>query len=227
MNPKIEYFRLDEILGADLNPKDHDIGMIIQSIKRFGFTSPLLRNEKTQKLVAGHGRLEALINMFKNKYSAPKGILIDTEDNMWLVPVMTGLEFENEEEALTYLIADNKLTELGGWNEHNLLASLSSIDKNLDGVGFDENDIQVLFENVDKDWEADNTDRGLGDPRIKFRLIFDNDQQQTMFFKFLEYLANNSDIENVAGRLTEHCKGYTNGWDTNWLGKTIRIKYRT
>jgi len=32
-----------------------------------------------------------------------------------------------------------------------------------------------------------------------------------MFFKFLEYLANNSDIENVAGRLTEHCKGYTNG----------------
>ena len=68
-----------------------------------------------------------------------------------------------------------------------------------------------MFENVDKDWEADNTDRGLGDPRIKFRLIFDNDQQQTMFFKFLEYLANNSDIENVAGRLTEHCKGYTNG----------------
>jgi len=152
-----------------------------------------------------------LPRMFKNKYSAPKGILIDTEDNMWLVPVMTGLEFENEEEALTYLIADNKLTELGGWNEHNLLASLSSIDKNLDGVGFDENDIQVLFENVDKDWEADNTDRGLGDPRIKFRLIFDNDQQQTMFFKFLEYLANNSDIENVAGRLTEHCKGYING----------------
>ena len=171
MEPKIKYFRLDEIIGADLNPKDHDIGMIIQSIKRFGFTSPLLRNEKTEKLVAGHGRLEALINMFKNKYSAPKGILIDTEDNMWLVPVLTGLEFENEEEALTYLIADNKLTELGGWNEHNLLASLSTIDKMLEGVGFDESDIQALFERVNSDWEEDNTDRGLGDPRIKFRLI--------------------------------------------------------
>ena len=54
MEPKIKYFRLDEIIGADLNPKDHDIGMIIQSIKRFGFTSPLLRNEKTEKLDIFH-----------------------------------------------------------------------------------------------------------------------------------------------------------------------------
>ena len=80
----------------------------------------------------------------------------------------------------------------------------------LEGVGFDESDIQALFERVNSDWEEDNTDRGLGDPRIKFRLIFDDDKQQHNFFKFLEYLNKNSDIENVAGRLTEHCKGYLN-----------------
>jgi len=206
MQPKIKYFRIDEIIGADLNPKDHDIGVVIHSIKRFGFTSPLIRNESNEQLVAGHGRLEALIKMYKAEYSLPKGILKD-EDGMWLVPVITGLNFENEEEALTYLIADNKLTEMGGWDQQTLLSILDSIKDDLDGVGFDESDIQALFEDVEADWESDDTDRGLGDPRIKYRLIFDNSQQQTQWFKFLEWLNDNSDIESMNGRLQEHIRG--------------------
>ena len=73
MEPKVKYIRIDKIIGADINPKDHDIGVLITAIQRFGFTSPLIRNEDTQKLVAGHGRLEALITMFKSGYSLPKG----------------------------------------------------------------------------------------------------------------------------------------------------------
>ena len=51
---------LSEITEADRNVKDHDIGAIHESMNRFGFTSPLLMNEATKKLVAGHGRVEAL-----------------------------------------------------------------------------------------------------------------------------------------------------------------------
>jgi hypothetical protein len=207
MQPQIKYIRLDQIYGADLNPKDHDIGVIINSIKRFGFNAPLIQNESDQKLVAGHGRLEALIKMYKSQYSVPKGILSD-EDNMWLVPVLTGLSFENEEEALSYLIADNKLTEIGGWDKDLLLNMLKNIE-NLDGVGFDLDDIDIMQNDVDGNWEADDTDRGLGDPRIKYRLIFDNEKHQSDWFKFLEWLNNNSDIENFAGRLTEHCRSIT------------------
>jgi ParB-like chromosome segregation protein Spo0J len=205
MEPKVKYFRLDEIIGADLNPKDHDIGVIISSIKRFGFTSPLIRNERTKKLIAGHGRLEALIKMFKAGYSLPKNIL--TDDDMWLVPVITGLDFENEEEAMSYLIADNKLTEVGGWDEETLLAILDTVKDDLEGVGFDESDMQSLYENIESDWEDDDTDRGLGDPRIKYRLIFDNEKQQANWFKFLEWLNNNSDVDGFPARLTEHVKG--------------------
>ena len=167
MEPKVKYIRIDKIIGADINPKDHDIGVLITAIQRFGFTSPLIRNEDTQKLVAGHGRLEALITMFKSGYSLPKGIL--KEDDMWLVPVVTGLNFENEEEALSYLIADNKLSEVGGWNEQALLDMLKDID-NLEGVGFDHNDAQDILDNMEAEWDADDTDRGLGDPRIKHRV---------------------------------------------------------
>ena len=186
MEPKVKYFRLDEIIGADLNPKDHDIGVIISSIKRFGFTSPLIRNERTKKLIAGHGRLEALIKMFKAGYSLPKNILVD--DDMWLVPVITGLEF-------------------GGWDEETLLAILDTVKDDLEGVGFDESDMQSLYENIESDWEDDDTDRGLGDPRIKYRLIFDNEKQQANWFKFLEWLNNNSDVDGFPARLTEHVKG--------------------
>tara|TARA_R110002020_G_scaffold268284_4_gene483483 strand:- start:1288 stop:1917 length:630 start_codon:yes stop_codon:yes gene_type:complete len=205
MEPKVKYIRIDEILGADINPKDHDIGVLITAIKRFGFTSPLIRNDDTKKLVAGHGRLEALINMYKSEYSLPRGILKD-EDGMWLVPVVTGLNFENEEEALSYLIADNKLSEIGGWDEKALLDMLKDID-NLEGVGFDHTDAQEILDNIEADWEADDTDRGLGDPRIKYRMVFDDTTQQGNWFKFLEWLKDNSDINSVSGRLVEHVKG--------------------
>ena len=205
MEPKVKYIRIDEILGADINPKDHDIGVLIIAIKRFGFTSPLIRNDDTKKLVAGHGRLEALINMYKSEYSLPRGILKD-EDGMWLVPVVTGLNFENEEEALSYLIADNKLSEIGGWDEKALLDMLKDID-NLEGVGFDHTDAQEILDNIEADWEADDTDRGLGDPRIKYRMVFDDTTQQGNWFKFLEWLKDNSDINSVSGRLVEHVKG--------------------
>lgn len=213
MQPQIKYIRLDQIYGADLNPKEHDIGVIIQSIKRFGFNAPLIINDANEKLVAGHGRLEALIKMFKAKYMTPKGILVD-QDNMWLVPVLTGLSFENEEEALSYLIADNKLTEAGGWDQGKLLQMLKTIENNLEGVGFDLDDIQIMDDmfngNNQPSSEDDNTDRGLGEPQIKYRLVFDNERHQSDWFKFLEWLKANSDIDNFALRLTEHFRGIIN-----------------
>ena len=210
MRPKIKYFRIDELYGAELNPKEHDIGVIIQSIRRFGFNAPLIKNEEDNKLVAGHGRLEALIKMYKGKYMPPKGILSD-EDNMWLVPVVTGLSFENQEEALAYLIADNKLTEAGGWDQEKLVDMLKKIESNLDGVGFDLDDLAIMDDilngNNPPGNDEDNTDRGLGEPQIKYRLVFDNERHQSDWFKFLEWIKNNSDIDNFALRLTEHFKG--------------------
>ena len=50
MSMSIKYMRLDEILGADENPKDHDIGTIIESIKRTGFNSQLIMNSSTKEI---------------------------------------------------------------------------------------------------------------------------------------------------------------------------------
>ena len=56
----IKKVKLSEIQTADKNPKDHDVGAIYQSMKRFGFVAFPLINSTTDKLLAGHGRLKTL-----------------------------------------------------------------------------------------------------------------------------------------------------------------------
>ena len=44
---------------------------IYQSIKRFGFTQPIMMNENTGKLLAGHGRLQTLQTMKQSGEKVP------------------------------------------------------------------------------------------------------------------------------------------------------------
>ena len=172
------------------------------SINRFGFNVPLIINDTSGKLVAGHGRLQALISMYSSKYGLPKNIMKD-DDGMWLAPVMVGNDFANEEEAMAYLLADNKLTELGGWDSEKLLEGLKGID-NLEGVGYDSEDIQNLYEDIKNENKIEpvDSDRGLGNPRVIYRLVFDNKDQQERWYKYLHALYDEySDVESIGSRV--------------------------
>ena len=152
MDIQVEYIPLTDIVEADINPKDHDIGQIYQSIKRFGFTQPIMMNEKTGKLLAGHGRLQTLQTMKDAGEKLPNRI--KEKDGDWLVPVLKGISFEDDMEAQAYLIADNRLTELGGWNTGDLVESLQEMIENgldLDGIGYDFDDLENLVLDIDRD----------------------------------------------------------------------------
>ena len=150
---EIEYIDLDDIIEADSNPKDHDIGVIYQSIKRFGFNNPIMLNEATGKLLAGHGRLQTLKMMKDNGEPAPDRINVekDLEDDrieFWYVPVLKGVSIENVAEAQAYLLADNRITELGGWQPMDLMESLTDIIEqtgNLEGTGYDLEDVETIL----------------------------------------------------------------------------------
>lgn len=113
MTVEIVYTPLDEIAAHPRNPKDHDIGAISQSIGRFGYIAPVIIDERTQLLVAGHGRLDALRAMRGQGQKPPEGVQVDAEGN-WRVPVIRGVKFRSDEEVAAYLIADNRLTVGGG-----------------------------------------------------------------------------------------------------------------
>jgi hypothetical protein len=140
----IEYVALDEIKGADRNPKDHDIGAIMESFERFGFVAPGIRNEATGKIVVGHGRAEALRQLKESGAKPPRRIKVTA--GQWMVPVIVGVSFDSDVEAEAYLVADNRLTELGNWDMPLLAAVLQDAAKeSLGGTGFTGDDVDDIL----------------------------------------------------------------------------------
>src|SRR5262245_15538617 len=120
---RIVLLPLSEIKRWPRNPKKHKDSEIEASFSRFGMTQPLLRDEKTGRLVAGHGRLEKLLDLKERGANPPERVKVDKKGE-WLIPVITGVSFSSEKEAEAYLLADNRISEVGGWEEEELFRML-------------------------------------------------------------------------------------------------------
>ncbi len=136
------------------NPRTHSkkqIRQIADSIKKFGFTNPVLI-DPAGGIVAGHGRVEA-------------AKLLGIEK----VPTIR-LEDLTEAEIRAYVIADNRLAENAGWDRE-LLAiefqGLIELDLDFDVTltGFEMPEIDIMIGELDADEEDDPADEvpELGD----------------------------------------------------------------
>jgi ParB-like chromosome segregation protein Spo0J len=115
--PKIEMVPVSKLTPYARNSRTHSTGQIekiAQSIRTFGFLNPILV-ANTGEVVAGHGRLRAAIKL-----------------NMEKVPCIK-IEHLTREQWSTYVIADNRLTDLSGWDEEILGLEL----KDLKALGVD------------------------------------------------------------------------------------------
>jgi len=135
----LEYRALDDLLRWPRNPKDHDLEQLSASFERFGYTDPILVDETSGRIVAGHGRLEALQEKAAAGERPPDLIDVD-EHGRWLVPVIRGVGFKDALEAEAYLVTDNQLVIGPGWKQTELDAMLAEhIDagRSLQGTGID------------------------------------------------------------------------------------------
>ena len=120
---------------------EEQVKQICASINEFGFTNPLLIDEK-DNIVAGHGRL-----------------LASKKLNMEEVPciVLSGL---TEAQKKAYIIADNKLALNAGWDDELLnleLENLKELDFDISLTGFNIDELDdVLGE--EKEVEEDDFD---------------------------------------------------------------------
>lgn len=180
MTRRIELLNLAELQLARRNPKDHDLGELMQSIRRFGFVDAVILDERTGRLISGHGRLEALRALFKEApQSPPEGVDFQQhgpDDVRWLVPVQRGWSSKNDTDAEALLVAVNRLVELGGWNDPALDALLVDLartggEEALEGTGYDAGDVdRILRELAEQNGQAedDDTDHELeGEPYVK------------------------------------------------------------
>jgi ParB family chromosome partitioning protein len=125
---KIENIKTESLVPYARNAKLHDesqVSKIASSIREFGFNNPVLVDgEKPPGIIAGHGRVLA----------AKKLGLAE-------VPCIR-LSHLTEAQRRAYILADNRLAELGGgWDSEMLkleLADLGELDVDLEGIGFDE-----------------------------------------------------------------------------------------
>lgn len=146
----IEHVALDNLPPALRNPNVHDIATIIQSIEQFGFVSPAIVDGRTGRLVAGHGRAEALRQMEAEGRPLPRGVQVKA--GRWTIPVMAGWSSTDDAEAERYLIADNELTRRSRWDPSGLYDMLNELagagPDALLGTGFDSSALEQLAAQV-------------------------------------------------------------------------------
>lgn len=129
---KVLYADPLDLIPYENNPRinDYAVKKVLESIKEYGFTNPILV-DKDLVIIAGHTRREAAILAGLGK--VPYIIQDD------LTP----------EQVKAYRIADNKLAELSTWDEEALKAELfelQELDYPLEVMGFTEMDLKDLFE---------------------------------------------------------------------------------
>jgi DNA modification methylase len=135
---RIEYQPIESAKLAKNNPKAHDLPTIKASIVRWGFSELPVLNERTGRLVAGHGRREALIEIRAGGGEPPGNIRVD-ESGAWCWPVLRGVTFASQAEADAYLVAVNNTTIRGGWDTARLAQLLESVRSKgleLTGTGY-------------------------------------------------------------------------------------------
>ena len=134
-NLEVAYIATTDVIPYANNPRTHSdqqVAQVAASIKEFGFNNPILLDEHNG-IIAGHGRLAAAQKL-----------------GMELVPTIT-LAGLTEAQRKAYVIADNKLTENGGW-DYDLLAveidRLKELEIDIDLTGFDAEELQVITQDV-------------------------------------------------------------------------------
>lgn len=117
----------------DLRPGDVEYEKLKASIQSFGYVEPVVWNRRTGNIVGGHQRFNVLVDL---GYDEVPCIVIDLDDN--------------QEKALN--IALNKIS--GAWDVPrltSLLLELSESDFDMSLTGFDAEEMDELFGEIDTD----------------------------------------------------------------------------
>jgi DNA modification methylase len=110
---QIEQIAISALKAYSRNSRTHDknqIEKVAASITEFGFTNPVLIQDDGT-IIAGHGRVEAAIKL-----------------DMTTVPCLR-LSHLTPEQAKAYVIADNALAELSGWDNDMLKLELGDLQE--------------------------------------------------------------------------------------------------
>ena len=138
---KVQQWAIERLTPYARNARTHSDAQVAQlaaSIREWGWTTPVLVSPDGG-VIAGHGRLLAARQL-----------------GMVNVPVIVA-EGWSEAKTRAYVLADNKLAELAGWDNELLaleLGELGELGFDLELTGFGEGEIAALTPSVQPEQES-------------------------------------------------------------------------
>jgi DNA modification methylase len=132
----IQYVPPEKLIPSDKNPRTHSevqYAQLADSIERFGLLNPLLIDSEW-RILAGHARCHV-------------ARILKLEE----IPVIV-VDHLNEAEKQAYMLADNQLATLAGWDDPMLYAILAALDEDLrKAAGFNEQEFEQLAADLEEE----------------------------------------------------------------------------
>jgi DNA modification methylase len=150
---EVEYLAVKALTPYARNSRTHSdaqVAQIAASIREFGFTNPILIDDRGT-IIAGHGRLMAAMRL-----------------GLAEVPTIC-LGHLTAEQRRAYVIADNRLALNAGWDMEMLAAEVRTIQNDIDGglvefgldiLGFDTPELAEMLDAMDGAGDGDAGDGG-------------------------------------------------------------------
>lgn len=122
---------IDHVLLHPRNPRQGDVGAVAESLTRFGQMKPIVVQQSSGFVVAGNHVLQAARMLGWTKIAA---VVKDLDDR----------------EATAYMLADNRTSDLGSYDDDVLRAILVEEARagNLSGTGYDGDDVDAMMMGV-------------------------------------------------------------------------------
>ena len=145
----VESVAIGSLTSYPTNPRRGDIDAIASSLAAHGQYRPIVVQSSTNFVLAGNHTLKAAKKLGWKKIKITR---VDV----------------NEEQARKIVLADNRMTDLAGYNEP-LLKSLLNALPELDGTGFTQSEVETLDRLLDGGEKEPLVSKGnlQGDPEVK------------------------------------------------------------
>ena len=152
--PKLEILPIDTLTPYENNARTHSddqIKKIQASLREFGFVNPVLI-DANRGVIAGHGRIEAA-----------------KREGMTEVPCVF-VEHLTDAQKRAYILADNRLAELAGWDMDAVRIEIERLAEDGFGIeitGFEFDDIpmgKIAEDDFDADAAAEETIEPITEP---------------------------------------------------------------
>lgn len=169
------------------NPRKGDIDKIAESLKANGQYKPIVVQKDTNFVLVGNHTLKAI-----------KKLGWDFVDVVWAEV--------DDIEAKRIVLADNRTSD-GSTYDYAALNEMIMSLPDLEGTGYDKAALDQLINAVNPyipELERDDTgSRGLGTPIVHYDIVFDNEEQQAVFYGLIRYLkVKYPEAQSVGERLT-------------------------